>query len=625
MGDDQKPVRTRERGECDAHAGSKGDVGGQGATGGAGGAGGRGRRGAAGSAAGGGTDGRTDGTGKHNETDSRDTPKTTSKQNSKSAPNQRDEARRSATGSIARKLEASRALARESLGLTEVLTGLALGCMLAWIPMTFQSLNIVGDAGEGVLDLVYLISIIALAATLIAIAATHDKAAKWIAKGPTRAGAAMLMAVSTALLPLAVSATGASVGGDAAATAAAAGAGATTSLSGAFVTPAAFALAATAGVISGAASGIFLMQFGILISKYTAKAAAAIAAIGYLLMSALFCLFSFFGTLESCVFAASMPLLSAAMRDLGAHTDKSKAAISEKSLPAQTMPANPDERRQLKHLTVALALCAALVGCANELSRTLYIQMGIAGAGNGNYALIQTGAALIIGLGATLLTLALVSMKTPRAPEICYRVLMLFLALGAMLLPVPILYPQIGAVVPYAINAAAFQCFGILAWVLICGVCHRYLGTCVRTFAITRAGWAVGPLVGMLIGRFIVHGTDFGPAEVYPCAVFGTLLITACSSMAFTERDLAFAVDLLPTEKRRRFTDKCQSVAKRCGLSERETEIMTLFAKGRNLAYIQEQLCLSKSTVSTHRQHIYQKLNVHSSQEMIDLIQEEKA
>ena len=57
----------------------------------------------------------------------------------------------------------------------------------------------------------------------------------------------------------------------------------------------------------------------------------------------------------------------------------------------------------------------------------------------------------------------------------------------------------------------------------------------------------------------------------------------------------------------------------------RETEIMTLFAKGRNLAYTQERLCLSKSTVSMHRQHICQKLGVHSSQEMIDLIQEEKA
>jgi DNA-binding CsgD family transcriptional regulator len=614
MGDDQKPVRAREHGECDAHAGGKGDADGRDATCNAGGVtAGSGRAAACSAAV---TDGRAGGADGRNETDNRNTPKTASKQSGKSAPNQRDDAKRSAAGSIARKLEAGRALARETLGLTEVLTGLALGCMLAWIPMTFQSLNIVGDAGENVLDLVYLISIISLIATLMFVAATHSKTARWITRGPVRASAAVLMAASTALLPLTVAATGADPGASAVAGSAA---------SAMFVTPAAFALAAAAGIVSGAASGIFLMQFGILISKYTAKAAAAIAAIGYLLMSALFCLFSFFGTLESCVFAASMPLLSAAMRDLGAHTEKSKAAISAKSLPAQTMPANPDELRKLKHLTVALALCAALVGCANELSRTLYIQMGIAGVGNGNYALIQTGAALIIGLGATLLTLALVSMKTPRAPEICYRILMLFLALGAMLLPVPILYPQIGAVVPYAINAAAFQCFGILAWVLICGVCHRYLGTCVRTFAITRAGWAAGPLVGMLIGRFIVRGTDFGPAEVYPCAIFGTLLMMACSSMAFTERDLAFAVDLLPTEKRRRFTDKCQSVAKRCGLSDRETEIMTLFAKGRNLAYIQEQLCLSKSTVSTHRQHIYQKLNVHSSQEMIDLIQEEKA
>ncbi len=48
---------------------------------------------------------------------------------------------------------------------------------------------------------------------------------------------------------------------------------------------------------------------------------------------------------------------------------------------------------------------------------------------------------------------------------------------------------------------------------------------------------------------------------------------------------------------------------------------MIMFAKGRNLPYVQEELCLSKSTVSTHRQHIYQKLGVHSAQEMIDLIQ----
>ena len=177
---------------------------------------------------------------------------------------------------------------------------------------------------------------------------------------------------------------------------------------------------------------------------------------------------------------------------------------------------------------------------------------------------------------------------------------------------------------PYALNSAAFQCYGILAWVLICGACHQYPATSVRVFQFVRAGWTFGPLIGMLIGRFVVNCTPFELAQVFPCAVLGAVLVMM-AAMAFTEHDLAFAVNLLPTDRKRRFIDKCLAVAARCGLSERETEIMTLFAKGRNLAYIQDQLCLSKSTVSTHRQHIYQKLGVHSSQEMIDLIQEEKA
>lgn len=494
------------------------------------------------------------------------------------------------------------AQAKEALGRTEVLTGVALGCMLAWVPMSFQSLNIVGEPAEPVLDTVYLISILALLATQIFIGLRHVQCALWLARGPVRIGAAAVMSASTLLLPLA-----------------AGGAGPDAS-TGSFATSA--ALTVVSGVASGVSSGIFLAQFGLLISKFSAKATAAISATGYILMSALFCVYSFFGPLESCLFAASMPVISAFLRDTGASTEKSKAAILAKPLPAQTLPANPDDRRQLKRLTLTLALCSALVGCANEMARTIYIQMGIIGSGNGNYALVQAGAALIVGFGATVITLALVSMKTPRAPEVCYRILMFFIALGVALLPVPMLYP-VDVVIPYAINAAAFQCFGILAWVLICGTCHQYPATSVRTFSLIRAGWTAGPIVGMLVGRFVVHFTPFGLPEVFPCSLIGAVLVM-CTFMAFTERDLAAAVNLLPTDKKRRFTNKCLAVAARCGLSERETEIMQLFAKGRNLAYIQDQLCLSKSTVSTHRQHIYQKLGVHSSQEMIDLIQEEK-
>ena len=481
--------------------------------------------------------------------------------------------------------------------------GVALGCFLAWVPMTFQNLNIVGDEGEPALDMVYLISICTLLITQILIGAEHKRCAPWLAKRAARTGSAIAMAASTLLLPIAASWPGGQ------------------STAGMFA--ASIAATTASGVASGVSSGIFLAQFGILISRFSTKATAAIAAIGYLCTSALFCLFSFFGPFESCLFAASMPVISSFLRDTVANTWKSQSAIDDKPLPLQAEPASPENRRQLHHLTLALMLCCMLIGCANELARTLYIQMGIAGMGGQHYAFIQAGAALIVGFGATIITLALISMKTPRAPEYCYRILMLFLARGALLLPTPLLYP-ISAVVPYALNSAAFQCYGILAWVLICGACHQYPATSVRVFQFVRAGWTFGPLIGMLIGRFVVNCTPFELAQVFPCAMLGAVLIMM-TTMAFTERDLAFAVNLLPTDGKRRFTDKCLAVAARYGLSERETEIMTLFAKGRNLAYIQDQLCLSKSTVSTHRQHIYQKLGVHSSQEMIDLIQEEKA
>ena len=445
---------------------------------------------------------------------------------------------------LSRTLTDKKNRARESLGRTEALTGVALGCFLAWVPMTFQSLNIVGDKGEPVLDTVYLISICTLLLTQILIGIEHRHCALWLAKRPARVGSAIAMAASTLLLPVA------------------AGWADGESAAGAFA--ASIALTTASGVVSGVSSGLFLAQFGILMSKFSAKATATIAALGYLCMSALFCLFSFFGPLESCLFAASMPVISSFLRDTGASTQKGKQAIDDKPLPAQTEPASPENRRQLRHLTLALALCCALIGCANELARTLYIQMGIAGAGGQYYAFIQAGAALIIGLGATVITLALVSMKTPRAPELCYRILILFLALGALLLPTPLLYP-ISAVAPYALNSAAFQCYGILAWVLICGACHQYPATSIRVFQFVRAGWTFGPLIGMLFGRFVVNCTSFELAQVFPCAVLGAALVMM-AAMAFTEHDLAFAVNLLPTDRKRRFTDKCLAVAARCGL-----------------------------------------------------------
>ena len=65
----------------------------------------------------------------------------------------------------------------------------------------------------------------------------------------------------------------------------------------------------------------------------------------------------------------------------------------------------------------------------------------------------------------------------------------------------------------------------------------------------------------------------------------------------------------------------CREIAKLYRLSPRETEIFFLIAKGRNAEFVQQKLVISMHTAKTHIANIYHKLGVHSSQEMLSLVE----
>lgn len=74
-----------------------------------------------------------------------------------------------------------------------------------------------------------------------------------------------------------------------------------------------------------------------------------------------------------------------------------------------------------------------------------------------------------------------------------------------------------------------------------------------------------------------------------------------------------------------RFKCQCAKVAENAALTPRETEVLCFMAKGRNAKYIASQLYISERTVKTHGYHIYQKLGIHSQQELIDLVEKTEA
>jgi DNA-binding CsgD family transcriptional regulator len=66
---------------------------------------------------------------------------------------------------------------------------------------------------------------------------------------------------------------------------------------------------------------------------------------------------------------------------------------------------------------------------------------------------------------------------------------------------------------------------------------------------------------------------------------------------------------------------KCESVAAAYSLTSRQTEVLMLLVKGRNADYITHELVISLHTAKAHIYNIYQKMGVHSRQELIDIIE----
>lgn len=68
--------------------------------------------------------------------------------------------------------------------------------------------------------------------------------------------------------------------------------------------------------------------------------------------------------------------------------------------------------------------------------------------------------------------------------------------------------------------------------------------------------------------------------------------------------------------------ERLSEVAKTYNLTPRETEVLELLGKGRSSSFIAEHFCVSNNTIRSHVLHIYNKLDVHSRQELITLLDE---
>lgn len=170
--------------------------------------------------------------------------------------------------------------------------------------------------------------------------------------------------------------------------------------------------------------------------------------------------------------------------------------------------------------------------------------------------------------------------------------------------------------------------FDMVAWVALVAIAARNERGAVAAFAWGRGLTGLGTIVGAALG---VLANDLLGSGSYGAVLMGGLLILVFVGYALIGlKHFSFsatvagvtpvdeAVAKTPAQD---FEERCRAVAERYGLSPRELEVFMMLARGRDRAYIQEQLVVSRNTVKAHVKHVYAKLDIHTHQELIDLVE----
>lgn len=172
-------------------------------------------------------------------------------------------------------------------------------------------------------------------------------------------------------------------------------------------------------------------------------------------------------------------------------------------------------------------------------------------------------------------------------------------------------------------NFGAFL-FKIMVMIIAFNFCHRYRTIPVLVFALTRIAFSLDLLIGFGAYRAYHLLSPTMPDFLGLLSVTLGLLIIATYLFVFADRSSASL--FLKAEGKPPSTDTmreaCDRLVRIGQLSKREAEVLALIAKGRSAPRIQDELHVSMNTVNSHTSHIYQKLGVHSRQELLDLIEE---
>ena len=227
---------------------------------------------------------------------------------------------------------------------------------------------------------------------------------------------------------------------------------------------------------------------------------------------------------------------------------------------------------------------------------------------------------LLAGGGIGAITLSMAVTSSPSEALTLYKPVIPAMVAGIVLLLLqPAVYPFLGS----GLIIMGVYCLDMLLMLVSTDIAFRGRIPVALSFGVailaTRAGTLVGSVVadGFLFAPFWTAQlrTDICLVAVLLLAIIGMLFFT----MADVQR-------LYVTPRAQRTDEsleqKCAAVAAMGHLTNRESEVLVLLARGRSVPYICDELSIAQGTVKHHVSNIYRKLGVYDRQGLLDAIEQ---
>jgi DNA-binding CsgD family transcriptional regulator len=469
----------------------------------------------------------------------------------------------------------------------------------SWVFIAFSASLIIDQSGRmAVFNSVYTLSLVILVIVLLAGGLLNQRCKILMASGFGRVLPALLSIIGTSFLPFA-----------------------------SFNTVFGTISLGVAAVATGTGSGMLLLFWGRLYSEASGPTAAAETSVAFILAALPVPLMLIVPPFVLQLLITAMPIASSIVLFRIYQTEGSGGASGNEMDGCEASGAASDKASAWHLETVGLGwkrVLLKLVISSIAFGIIVSLMHALEPFEIENAFVINSGLSLLLSaLIAGSITLAVLFFSKRLDLAFTYRPVIFFMSLGCLLFP----FLEDFASIAWIATMSGYLCFEIMNWVTLTDISYRFELPPFRVFGLGRAAVSGGVLLGTLIAQWLNSNIIYNFQIIAAICFAQVFLLIVAYTFTLTERDIAkitrqrTRTPYLEADDKEELSidDRITLLAEEHGIYGRGEEILRLLVKGRTGVRIEQELYISKGTVNTYLRKLYQRLGVHTRQELIDM------